>query len=219
MTQSSDKLALITGASRGLGAALAVALATKGVHVIAVARTVGALEEVDDLIQAAGGHATLAPLDITDEEAVKRLCISIHERWGGLDIWAHTAIHAAPLAPAGHIADKDWSKTIAQNITATGRLISNIETLLLARNGIAIHMDDPNAGEKFFGAYGTSKAAQKALFDSWGKETVKTGPKVLQFTPNPMPTATRARFFPGEDRNILSAPKIEAQRLLSLLDI
>ena len=105
MAQTDQKIALVTGASRGLGAAVAQKLATDGYHVIAVARTTGALEELDDRIQADGGSATLAPFDITDEEAIKRMCISVHQRWGGLDLWVHCAIHTAPLSPVGHIAD------------------------------------------------------------------------------------------------------------------
>ena len=100
------KTALITGASRGLGAALAVALAPTH-HIIAVAKTTGALEEIDDLIRAAGGEATLAPMDINVDAAMQQLCRSIFDRWGKLDLWIHTAIHAAPLAPAGHISPKD----------------------------------------------------------------------------------------------------------------
>ena len=217
MTKTDQKIALITGASRGLGAATAEKLAAEGYHVIAVARTAGGLEELDDRIQAAGGSATLAPFDITDEDAIKRMCISVHERWGVLDIWVPCAIHAAPLAPASHIADKGWTKSIAVNITATGRLIANIESLLLAKSGIAVHVDDPMDGQKFFGAYGATKAAQRALFESWSRESVKTGPDVITFTPNPMPTACRARFYPGEDREPLFHPNEEAKRLIKQL--
>lgn len=217
MTSENQKIALVTGASRGLGAAVSEALASDGYHVIAVARTTGALEELDDRIQAKGGSATLVPLDITNEDAVKRMCISIHDRWGGLDLWVHSAIHAAPLSPAGHIADKDWEKTIAVNVTATGRLITNIESLLLAKSGTAVHIDDPIDGQKFFANYGASKAAQRALFQSWAAETVKTGPNVISFLPNPMPTACRARFYPGEDRDALFHPNEEAARLLKQL--
>ncbi|MFT6223287.1 MAG: NADP-dependent 3-hydroxy acid dehydrogenase YdfG, partial [Paracoccaceae bacterium] len=110
------KIALITGASRGLGAALAEALAGSH-HIIAVARTVGALEELDDRIKSAGGEATLAPMDITDAGAMQHLCKSIHERWGGIDLWAHCAIHAAPLAPAQFVDAKDWQKSVDVNIT------------------------------------------------------------------------------------------------------
>jgi len=217
MSDIDKKIALVTGASRGLGAAVAEKLAAEGYHVIAVARTSGALEELDDRIQAAGGSATLAPFDITDEEAIKRMCISVHERWGGLDLWVHTAIHSAPLAPVGHIADKDWDKTISINVTAVGRLIANIEPLLLAKHGTAVHVDDVMDGRKFFGNYGTSKAAQRALFQSWAKESRKTGPTVITFLPNPMPTACRARFHPGEDRETLFEPNKEAARLVKQL--
>ncbi len=206
------KTALITGASRGLGAALALALAPTH-HIIAVGRTVGALEELDDRIQAAGGQATLAPMDITVPEAMQQLCRSIHDRWGGLDLWIHTAIHAGPLAPAAHLAPKDFDKSVGINITATARLIGYIAPLL-GLTGTAIFLDDPRAGEKFFGHYGATKAAQIALARSWQAETVRTGPHIRILTPAPMPTATRGRFFPGEDRSVLAEPKAEAARLL-----
>ena len=217
MQIENKKIALITGASRGLGAAVSEALAENSYHVIAIARTSGALEDLDDRIQSKGGSATLVPLDITDEEAVKRMCISIHERWGGLDLWVHCAIHASPLSPVSHISEKDWEKTIAINITATGRLITNLESLLLRNSGTAIHIDDKVSGHKFFGNYGSSKAAQRALFESWASETVKTGPNILMFSPNPMPTACRACFFPGEDLSTVVHPSEEAARLIKQL--
>jgi NAD(P)-dependent dehydrogenase (short-subunit alcohol dehydrogenase family) len=212
MTQ---KIALVTGASRGLGGALAEALAASH-HVVAVARTTGALEELDDRIQAAGGSATLAPMDITNPDAMAQLCRSIHDRWGGIDIWAHTAVHAAPMAPAAHLDARDWDKSVACNVTATGQLIPYIAPLL-GDTGTALFFDDPRAGTKFFGAYGATKAAQIALAQSWAAETVKTGPRVHVLTPAPMPTATRARFFPGEDRAPLASPHAEALRLLATL--
>ena len=209
---SPAKTALITGASRGLGAALALALAPTH-HIIAVGRTVGALEELDDQIQAAGGQAMLAPMDITVPEAMQQLCRSIHDRWGGLDLWIHTAIHAGPLAPTAHLAPKDFDKSVGINITATARLIGYVAPLL-GLTGTAIFLDDPRAGEKFFGHYGATKAAQIALARSWQAETVRTGPHIRILTPAPMPTATRGRFFPGEDRSLLAEPKAEAARLL-----
>lgn len=214
MTQT---VALITGASRGLGAALAEALAPTH-HIVAVARTTGALEEVDDRVKAAGGQATLAPMDITNADAMAHMCRSIHDRWGHADLWVHAAIHAAPLSPAGHIARKDWDKSIAINVTATGVLIGMIEPLLLAATaGTALFLDDARAGQKFFGAYGATKAAQIALARSWQAETPKTGPRVLIDTPDPMPTATRARFFPGEDRSTLADPRNVAAALVAKL--
>jgi NAD(P)-dependent dehydrogenase (short-subunit alcohol dehydrogenase family) len=212
MTAPMTKTALITGASRGLGAALAKALAPTH-HIIAVGKTVGALEELDDAIQAAGGQATLAPMDITVDEAMQQLCRGIFDRWGSLDLWLHTAIHAAPLAPAGHIGPKDLAKSMTVNIEATSRLIAYVSPLL-GQTGKAVFFDDPRGGAQFFGAYGATKAAQIALARSWAAESAKTGPQVQILTPAPMPTATRARFYPGEDRNALATPADEAARLL-----
>ena len=215
------KLALITGASRGLGAAMAEHLAIKGWDVVAVARTVGGLEELDDRVKALGlpgaGNLTLAPMDVTNEDAMRHLCRSIHDRWGGVQLWAHAAIHVAPLSPAGSLDMKDWDKSIATNIRATGSLITLIEPLLLAGSGTALFLDDPRGAEKFFGNYGATKAAQIALAQSWQAETAKHGPRVVIAHPGPMPTATRARFFPGEDRKPLLDPKAEAARILGAL--
>ena len=210
-----DKIALITGASRGLGAGLAEALATTH-HIVAVGRTTGALEELDDRIKALGGAATLAPMDITNADAMAQLCRSIHDRWGKVDLWAHTAIHAAPLSPADHIDQKDWEKSVSINVTATGRLIPFIAPLL-GQDGTALFFDDPHGGEKFFGAYGASKSAQIALARSWAQETERLGPKVQILSPAPLATALRARFFPGEDRDKLASARDEAERLLAAL--
>ena len=206
-------VALITGASRGLGAALALALAETH-HVVAVARTTGALEELDDRIQAAGGSATLAPMDVTDVGAMAHLCRGIYDRWQNLDLWAHTAVQAPPLSPADHIDAKDWARTLETVVAATGRLIPMVAPLL-GTTGRALFFDDPRAGQKFFGAYGAAKAAQIALARSWAAETARTGPRVHILEPQPMPSATRARFFPGEDRAALASPDAEARRLLS----
>lgn len=209
------KTALITGASRGLGAALAEALAPTH-HIIAVAKTTGALEELDDRIKAKGGSATLAPMDITNADAMATLCRGIFERWTTLDLWLHTAIHAAPLAPTDHIDSKDFAKSVTGNVTATATLITYVAPLL-GHDGQAVFFDDPAAGRKFFGSYGATKAAQIALAKSWQAETVKTGPKVHILTPQPMPTATRARFFPGEDRAALHDPHAQAAAILAQL--
>ncbi len=214
-------LALITGASRGLGAAMAETLAQRGWDVVAVARPVGGLEELDDRGKTLGlpgaGNLTLAPMDVTNEDAMRHLCRSIHDRWGSLQLWVHTAIHVAPLSPAGSLDMKDWDKSIATNIRATGSLIPLIEPLLIEGKGTALFMDDPRAGQKFFGNYGATKAAQIALAQSWQAEAAKHGPRVVIATPAPMPTATRARFFPGEDRNPLIDPRLEAQRIIDSL--
>ena len=207
------KTALITGASRGLGAALAEALCDTH-HIIAVAKTTGALEELDDRIQARGGQATLAPMDITNDGAMATLCRGIHDRWGNLDMWLHTAVHAAPLAPTSHIDSKDFAKSVNANVTATATLITYIAPLL-GQSGQAVFFDDPRAGTEFFGSYGATKGAQIALAKSWQAESQTTGPKVHILTPAPMPTATRARFYPGETKDSLASPKDQAVALLA----
>ena len=211
-----SKIALVTGASRGLGAALALALAADH-HILAVARTIGALEELDDRIKAAGGEATLAPLDIANDGAMQHLCRSAWDRWGGVDLWVHTAIHAAPLTPTPMIDAKDWQKSLAVNVEATRRLIAYVPPLLAPRGGAAAFFDDDRAGQPFFGSYGATKAAQMALVRSWAAESARTGPRVHILAPKPMATATRARFFPGEDRDALATAGAEAARLVATL--
>ena len=208
-----SKIALVTGASRGLGFALAEALANTH-HVVAVARTTGSLEDLDDKIQASGGQATLAPMDITNEGAMAQLCRSIYDRWGSIDLWVHTAVHAAPLTPAAHIDAKDWAKSIAINATSMGLLIPYVSPLL-GEAGTAVLFDDQTIGEKFHGSYAASKAAQMSLAKAWARETETTGPRVLIETPPAMSTATRSRFHPGEDRSALAHPRDVATELLA----
>ncbi len=216
-------LALVTGASRGLGAALARALAGRGWHVLAVARTQGGLEELDDRIRALGGAATLAPLDLTDEGAARGLAGAILDRWGRLDLWVHAAIHAPALAPLDHADPREMARALDLNVTATARLVSLLGPLLRAgagggaRPGRAVFFDDPVAGKPFHGAYGATKAAQIALARSWQAEGARIGPEVAILTPRPMPNALRARFHPGEDRARLADPDAEALRLIDLL--
>ncbi len=218
MKISSDTIALVTGASRGLGYATAVELAKRGAHVIALARTVGGLEELDDAIQAAGGTATLVPLDITEEEGLQRMCLSIYERWGRIDLLVHCAIHAEPLAPVPHVEDKNLDKCWAVNARATQRIIALTDPLLrVAPEGTAMFIEDHHEGEKFFTAYAASKAAANVIVDAWAAETANLTPRVLKFRPDPMPTALRGRFFPGEDRDALSPPSEQAAKLVAML--
>lgn len=211
---TTQKVALITGASRGLGSALAEDLARRGWHILAVARTTGGLEELDDRIRKAGGSATLAPMDVTKPDAMIQMAKAVQGRWGGVNLWAHTAIHAAPLSPAGHIDPRDLAKSIELNMTVTGGLITLIEPLLRGRKGVALFFDDDRAGQKFFGNYGATKAAQIALARSWQAENAAIGPRVHIARPAPMPTGLRARFFPGEDRTPLTPCRHEATRIL-----
>ncbi|MEM6389725.1 MAG: SDR family oxidoreductase [Pseudomonadota bacterium] len=211
------QVAIVTGASRGIGAASAEWLALRGAHVLAVARTTGGLEDLDDRIQTQGGQATLAPMDVTDEGAMAHLCRSVHERWGRADIWVHTAIHATALTPVPHLTAKDLDKLIDTNIRALVRLIGFMEPLLAESPRARAIFFDSSWDEKFAGGYGMSKAAARALIESWQAETEKFGPKVSLLRPEPMPTAVRARFYPGEDKSALASPKDEAARLLSEL--
>lgn len=209
-----DKIALITGASRGLGAALAVELAPTH-HIVAVARTTGALEELDDRIKAVGGEATLAPMDITLPEAMAQLCRAIHERWGKVDLWAHTAVEAMQLTPTSQLAlqEEDFEKSLKVNVEATARLIAYVAPLL-GETGTAAFFRDDHAGEAFFGGYGATKAGQMALAESWQRESQRIGPRVVIASPKPLATAMRARFHPSEDRSGLATPVEEAKRLL-----
>lgn len=219
MSDTDQKLAIVTGASRGLGRAIAERLGARGWHVVAVARTVGGLEELDDRIRAVGGNATLAPMDVAQPEAMIQLTSAVLDRWGGCDLWVHAAIHAAPLSPAPHVDPKDMQKCIATNISATHGLCVLLEPLLRARDGRALFFDDPRGGEPFFAAYGATKAAQVALARSWQAENARLGPRVEIAEPRPMPTALRARFFPGEDRAGLTPCADEAARILGDLGI
>lgn len=211
-------LTLVTGASRGLGFALAEEAGRRGHHVIALARTVGSLEELDDVIKAAGGQATLVPLDLTDDEALDRLGDAIATRWGKLDHWLHCAAHAAPLAPVAMIDAKDLAKSIDLNVRVTARLIGVLDRLLrTATCGRAVLMDDDPSDAPFFGAYAATKAGARVLWQAWAQETRKTPLRPVRALPPPMPTAVRARFYPGEKRDALTPPALVATRLLDAL--
>lgn len=213
-----EKLILVTGASRGLGYATAVELSEPGSHIIAVARTVGGLEELDDAVSAKGGQATLVPLDITDETGLQNLGKSVFDRWGRLDAFIHCAAHAAPLSPVGHIATKDLDRSWQTNARATQRLITMLDPLLKASpEGQAVHIHDPHISGKFCASYATSKLAAHQFADAWRLESRQTGPEVRIFEPSPMPTALRARFFPGEDRKSLADPASQAKKIKALI--
>ncbi|MDB5494509.1 MAG: short-chain dehydrogenase/reductase [Phenylobacterium sp.] len=206
----SDRIALVTGASRGIGRAAALALAGAGAHVVAVARTQGALEELDDEIRKASGQsATLVPLDITDGDALDRLGLAIHQRFGRLDLLVHAAGILGPMTPVSHIEPKHWDRVIAVNLTATYRLIRTTEPLLRAAaaaraifltSGVAAH---PRA---FWGPYGMSKAALENLVRTWADELEQTKVRAVLLSPGPMRTKMRAEAMPGEDPDTLPDP-------------
>ena len=213
----SKPVALITGASRGLGSELAKALSSTH-HIIAVSRTIGALEALDDQIKARGGSSTLAPIDLTDENAIAQLCRSIFDRWGKVKLWAHTAIHAAPLGPVITMDLKDWEKSVTNNVTALAKLIPLVSPLL-EEDSKAIFFEDNTTMKKFSSVYGATKAAQIHIVKTWQDECKSIGPQIYILQPNPMPTAIRARFYPGEDRQKLQSVDLEAKRLVSMLEL
>ena len=213
----SKPAALITGASRGLGAELAQILSQTH-HIIAVSRTIGALEALDDKIKQCGGSSTLAPIDLTDENAIAKLCRSIFDRWGKVSLWAHTAIHTAPLGPVITIDSRDWEKSIKNNVTALANLIPMVSPLL-EDDSKAIFFEDTTIMKKFSSIYGATKAAQIHIVKTWKEECKSSGPQIYILRPNPMPTAVRARFYPGENRKHLQSIDIEAKRLVSLLEL
>ena len=218
MTAEPPRVVLVTGASRGLGYALARILGARGDQVVALARTVGGLEDLADEIEAAGGPTpTLVPLSMTDEGGLQRLCLAIHERWGRLDLAFHCAAHAPPLSPAAHLADKDFDQSFEVNVKGTERLIVYLAPLL-GPAGHFVYLADNRAGQPFFGAYGASKAAAEALVRSWAAENARIRPKVSIFQPEPMATALRARFFPGNASTALASCDDEAARLIATLD-
>lgn len=214
-----QKIALVTGASRGFGAAAAEELARAGYHVVAVARTQGGLEELDDRIGALGGSATLAPMDIAEKEAMQQLCRGIYDRWGKLDLWVHAAIQTPALSPCEQVDASMWDRLVPTNVHATGVLITFVAPLLRGAQGggTAVLIDDEATGP-FLGPYAASKAAQRALFEAWAAEQARLQDvHVQRFVPKPMETAHRHRFYPGEDKSKLARPADEACRMLKEL--
>ncbi|NTG49116.1 SDR family NAD(P)-dependent oxidoreductase [Agrobacterium rhizogenes] len=214
-----DKIALITGASRGIGYFTALELAKAGAHVIACARTVGGLEELDDAIKAVGGSATLVPFDLADMNAIDALGASIFERWGKLDILVANAGVLGVISPIGHIEAKVFEKVMTVNVTATWRLIRSVEPLLMRSDaGRAIILSSAAAHRcrPFWGAYSASKAAVEALARTWAGETQSTALRITSVDPGATRTAMRAQAMPGEDPDTLPHPRDVAQAILPL---
>ena len=221
MSKNPEKIALVTGASRGIGYQCALTLAKQGIHVIALARTVGGLEELDDAIQAEGGSATLVPLDLLDYEAIDQLGGSIHQRWGKLDILVANAGMLGDLSPVEHIEPKSFDKTLNLNVTANWRLIGSVSPLLRAAdNARAIFMtaDAPQNCKPFWSPYASSQAALQALVKTWAAECEKTSMRINLLDTGPMRTAMRAQAMPGEDVNSIAHPSEISESLLKLID-
>lgn len=206
----SDRIALVTGASRGIGRASALALAEAGAHVIAVARTQGGLEELDDEIRARTGQsATLVPLDIADGDALDKLGFAIYERFQRLDVLVHAAAILGPMTPVAHIEPKHWDRVVAVNLTATYRLIRTTEPLLRAApSARAIFLTTGRVArpKAFWGPYGATKAAMENLVRTWADELEQTKVRAALVDPGAMRTKMRAEAMPGEDPETLPDP-------------
>ncbi|QRM42466.1 SDR family NAD(P)-dependent oxidoreductase [Rhizobium sp. BG4] len=214
------KIALVTGASRGIGYFTALELAKAGAHVIACARTVGGLEDLDDAIKAVGGSATLVPFDLADMEAIDRLGGSIFERWGKLDILVANAGVLGVISPIGHVEAKTFEKVMNINVNATWRLIRSVDPLLTrAEAGRAVILSSAAAHKcrPFWGPYSASKAAVEALARTWAGESQSTPLRITSVDPGATRTAMRAQAVPGEDPASLPHPSEVAKAILPLL--
>jgi NAD(P)-dependent dehydrogenase (short-subunit alcohol dehydrogenase family) len=214
------RIALVTGASRGIGRAAAVALAAAGHHVVLVARTVGGLEETDDLVRAAGGSATLVPLDLKDFAALDRLGASLFARWGRLDVWFANAGVLGALSPLAHLDPKLLDELVAVNITANARLIRSLDPLLRqSEAGRVLFMSSTVARKPraFWGGYAMSKAALESLALTYAAECAETNVRVNILNPGGTRTAMRAKAMPGEDPSILPTPEDMAPLIVQML--
>ncbi|MGH6770421.1 MAG: SDR family NAD(P)-dependent oxidoreductase [Xanthobacteraceae bacterium] len=218
-TPLSGKIALVTGASRGIGYATAIALARAGAHVVAVARTVGGLEELDDAIGAAGGTATLAPLDLRDVDGITRLGAALAERYRRLDILVGNAGILGPLSPLGHVEPKAWDEVIAVNVTANFHLIRCMDPLLRrseAGRAVFVSSGVGSAARAYWGPYAISKAALDALARTYAAETANTNVRVNLFNPGPTRTRMREAAMPGEDPMSLKTAEPVADKIVEL---
>jgi NAD(P)-dependent dehydrogenase (short-subunit alcohol dehydrogenase family) len=217
----SGKLAVVTGASRGIGAATAEALAGAGVHVILVARTVSALEEVEERIHAAGGSATIAPLDLTDGESIGKLAGAVAERWETLDILVLNAAMLGSLTPVQDIDPKEYSRLLSLNLLANQALIAAFDPLLRQAERADVIAITSSVGAEpraFWGAYGSSKAAVETLLGSYADETAHTGRiRIHIVDPGATRTRMRALAFPGEEPETVKPPQVVADALVERL--
>jgi NAD(P)-dependent dehydrogenase (short-subunit alcohol dehydrogenase family) len=214
-----DRIALVTGASRGIGFAAAVAVANAGAHIVAVARTVGGLEELDDVIKALGGSATLVPLDLRDYEGIDRLGLALHERFGRLDVLIGNAAILGPLSPLGHVESKAWADVMGINVTANWRLICATDRLLKFSNaGRVVFLSSGVTADApaYWGPYTVSKSALEALARTYAAECASTAVRVNLFSPGPIRTRMRAQAMPGEDPMILETPEQVANKIVEL---
>jgi NAD(P)-dependent dehydrogenase (short-subunit alcohol dehydrogenase family) len=214
-----NRVALVTGASRGIGYATALALARAGAHVVAVARTVGGLEELDDAIRAAGGSATLVPLDLRDYAGIARLGPALAERYSRLDVLIGNAGVLGPLSPLGHVEPQAWDEVMAVNVTANWHLVRALDPLLRQSDAGRVVFLTSGVGASpraYWGPYAISKAALDALARTYAAETVSTNVRVNLFSPGPTRTRMRAAAMPGEDPTTLKLAEPVAEKIVEL---
>jgi NAD(P)-dependent dehydrogenase (short-subunit alcohol dehydrogenase family) len=213
------RVALITGASRGIGRATSVRLAALGAHVVLASRTQGGLEELDDEIRAGGGEATLLPIDLRQADSIDPIGPSIHGRFGRLDILVHNAGALGKLTPVGHIRPEDFAECVAVNLAATYRLIRSCAPVLAASDaGRAVFVTSSVARspQAYWGGYAATKAGMEALVRCWADEVEQTALRVNLFDPGRTATRMRAQAFPGEDPNTLPTPEEVSAPLVAL---
>lgn len=214
------RVAVVTGATRGIGYAVALALAKSGAHVVATGRTQGGLGELDDAIKAEGGSSTLAPFDISDFDAIDRLGAALYSRFGKIDALVANAGMLGPLTPLGHVDPNEWDKLIAVNLTANWRLIRSLDPLLRASDaGRAVFLTSGavHKDRAYWGPYAVTKAGVEALARSYAAETAANTPvRVMLVNPGPLRTAMRARAMPGEDAATLKTPAEIAPKIVAL---
>jgi NAD(P)-dependent dehydrogenase (short-subunit alcohol dehydrogenase family) len=215
-----SRIAVVTGASRGIGRAAAVALGAAGAHVVLVARTVGGLEETDDEIREAGGAATLVPLDLRDGDGIDRLGGALFERFGRIDALLANAGSLGVVTPLAHLRPKDWDEALAVNVTANWRLIRAFDPLLRASpagRAVFITSGAARVAIPYFGAYCATKAAMESIALIYAAECKGTNVRVSLFSPGAVRTAMRAKAFPGEDPMTLPSPEQIAPQIVKLL--
>ncbi len=221
MSDTDKKLALVTGASRGIGAATAEALAASGYHVVLTARTAKDLEAVEARIHAAGGTATIAPFDLTDYDAIDRLAAALGARWGRLDVLVLNAGSLGNLTPVAHITPKDWDQVLALNLTANWRLLRAFDPWLRqseAADIVALTSTVATSPRAYWGAYAASKAALENLMATYGAEVSGVTPiRTHVLNPGATRTAMRARAFPGENPAEVKGPEVVATMVLETL--
>ncbi len=220
MKPLADKLALVTGASRGIGAATALALAAQGAHVVLTARTAGGLEEIEEAIHAAGGSATIAPLDLTETDSIARLATAIGGRWDALDILVLNAAMLGSLSSVPAIDPKELAQILTLNVSAQGALISAFDPMLKKAKAARVIGITSSVGRKpraYWGMYGASKAAFETLLGAYGDEMAEiSGIRTAILDPGATRTKMRARAYPGEDPKSVKEPAVVADRIVQL---